>query len=77
MGFRYPRRDQNRGSPLDAATANRKMARRLTAAKGTATIGNTNNLKFPLPEPVGRAIAAGGVPYLQLQEQTGIERSSI
>ena len=31
----------------------------------------------PLSEPLRRAIVESGIPYLQLQEQTGIERSSI
>ena len=36
-----------------------------------------NNPQSPLSEPLRRAIVESGIPYLQLQEQTGIERSSI
>jgi plasmid maintenance system antidote protein VapI len=31
----------------------------------------------PLSEPLRRAIVESGIPYLQIQEKTGIERSSI
>ena len=42
-----------------------------------ATIGNMNSRHSPLSEPLRRAIVESGIPYLQLQERTGIERSSI
>jgi hypothetical protein len=41
------------------------------------TIDNMDDSHLPLSGPLRRAIVESGIPFHQLQEQTGVERASI
>lgn len=67
-------------SPIPEGTSvrrDRRTKRRLTALPAHAIIRNMKELSSPISDLLRRTIVESGIPLLQIQEATGVQRASL